>query len=75
MSQTILQPPPLYPFSHQLPDHRRILVFPVYTIIIGEDYFVIPSREFGIVTDSCLQCVFQSLVNSDFLESIILFSN
>ncbi len=40
--------------------HRKILVFPVCVIIIGEDSFVITSQQFGI--DCCLQCSFQGLV-------------
>ncbi len=41
-------------------------MFPVCVINICEDSFVITSREFGI--DYYLQCVFQSLVHSFFLE-------
>jgi hypothetical protein len=61
----INQTPPLHPVSYQPPTHRRLLVFPVFVFIIGEDSFVITSRPFGI--HSCLQCVFQCHVNSDFL--------
>ncbi len=45
----------------------------VRAFIIGEDSFVITSRQFGI--HSCLQCAFQRLVHSVFLESIMLFSS
>jgi hypothetical protein len=50
-----------------------LLPFPVCAFIIGEDSFVITSRLFGI--HSCLQCAFQRLVHSSFLESIMLFSS
>jgi hypothetical protein len=75
LSQSVWQPTPRCPFfSYQPPSHRRLLVFPVCTIIIGEDSFVITSRQLGI--DSCLQqCVLRSFVHSPFLESIMLFSN
>ena len=59
--------------SYQPPAHRRLLAFPAFSIIIGEDSFVITSRQFGI--DSCLQCAFQPLVHGPFLESIMLFSS
>ncbi len=72
LSQPIWQPPPLHPVSYQPPTHRRLLAFPVFVFIIGEGSFVI-SRQFGI--HSCLQCAFQRLVHSAFLESIILFSS
>ena len=52
--------------------HLRLLVCPLCVIIIGEDSFVITSLQFGI--DCCLQCAFQGLVPSFFLESIMLFS-
>jgi hypothetical protein len=65
--------PPLQPVSYQRPTHRRLLPFPIRVFIIGEDSFVITSRQFGI--HSCLQCDFQSLVHSAFLESIMLFSS
>ena len=73
LSQPIWQPPPLHPVSYQPPTHRRLLPFPVRAFIIGEDSFVITSRQFGI--HSCLQCAFQRLVHSAFLESIMLFSS
>ncbi len=47
-------------------------MFPVCVIIIGEDSFDITTWKFGI--DWCLQCDFQGLVHSFFLENIILFS-
>ena len=72
LSQSIWQPPPLHPFSYKPPDHRRVLAFPECTII-GEDSFVITSRQFGV--GSCLQCAFQRLVHGPFLESIMLFSS
>ncbi len=53
--------------------HCRLLVFPVCVIIIGEDSFVITSRQRRI--DWCLQCVFQGLVHGPFLENIMLFSS
>ncbi len=67
------QPPPLNPVSYQPPTHRRNLPFPVRDFIIGEDSFVITSRQYGI--HSCLQCAFQRLVHSAFLESIMMFSS
>ncbi len=73
LSQPIWQPPPLHPVSYQPPTHRRLLPFPVRAFIIGEDSFVITSRQFGI--HSCLQCAFQRLVHSAFLEIIMLFSS
>ncbi len=72
LNQPIWQPPPLYPVSYQPPTNRRLLAFPVCDFII-ESSFVITVRQFGI--HSCLQCVFQRLVHSSVLESIILFSN
>ena len=65
--------PPLHPVSYQRPTHRSLLPFPVRVFIIGEDSFVITSRQFGI--HSCLQCAFQLLVHSAFLESIMLLSS
>ncbi len=65
------QPPPRHPVSYQPPTNRRILVFPVWIFIIGEDSFVFTSRQFGI--HSCLQCVFHRLVHGPFLEIIMLF--
>lgn len=62
----------VYSQIKQTPTHRRLLAFPVCPFIIGEDSFVITSRQFGI--HSFLQSVFQCLVHSDFLESIMLFS-
>jgi hypothetical protein len=61
-TQSIWQPPPPHPFSCQLPVHRRVLPFPVNTIIteVCEESFDITSRQFGI--DSCLQYAFQRLV-------------
>ncbi len=73
LSWPIWQPPPLYPFSYQPPTHRRLLPFPVCVFIIGEDSFVMTSRQFGI--HSWLQCVFQRLAHGIFLEIIMLFSN
>ncbi len=73
LGQPIWQPPTLHPVSYQPPTHRRILAFPVFVFINGEDSFVITSQQFGI--HSCLQCTFRRLVNSDFFESIILFSS
>ena len=37
-----------FPVSYQPPTHRRLLPFPVRVFIIGEDSFVITSRQFGI---------------------------
>ncbi len=48
-------------------------MFPVCPFIIGEDSFVITSRQFGI--HSCLQCVFHRLLHSVCLEIIMLFSS
>ena len=73
LSQTIWQPPPLHPFSYQPPTHRRLIVFPVCVIIIGEDSFVITIRQFGI--HSSLQCDFQRLDHGPCLEIIMLFSS
>ncbi len=53
--------------------HCRLLTFPVCVIIIGEDSLVITSRQHRI--DWFLQCVFQGLVHSTFLGSIMLFSS
>jgi hypothetical protein len=60
LSQPIWQPPPLHHVSYQRPTHRRLLAFPVCAFIIGEDSFVITSRQFGI--HACLQCAFQRLL-------------
>jgi hypothetical protein len=68
----IISDPSSTPFLLPSSYHRRQLAFPVCVIIIGEDSFVITSRQFGI--DCCLQCFFQGLVPSFFLESIMLFS-
>jgi hypothetical protein len=73
LSQSIWQPPPLYPVSYQPPTHRRLLPFPVCVFIIREDSFVMTSRQFGI--HSCRQFVSQRLVHGPFLEIIILFSS
>ncbi len=73
LSQSTWQPSPLHPVSFQPPTHRRLLPFPVCTFVIGEDSFVITSRQFGI--HSWLQCDFQRLVHGPFLEIIILFSS
>ncbi len=72
LTHPIWQPPPLHPVSYQPTTHRRILPFPVRVFIIGEDSIVITSRQFD--THSWLQCDFQCLAHSVFLESIMLFS-
>ena len=74
LSKSISQPPPPESGPCLLPTswHRRVLSFPVCVIIIGEDSFVITCHQHGI--DWYLQCVFQGLVYSFFLEIILLFS-
>ncbi len=61
------------PFLLPTSYHCRLLTFPVCVIIIGEDSFVITSRQHRI--DWFLQCVFQGLVHGFNLESIMLFSS
>jgi hypothetical protein len=50
LSKSISQPAPSSPSSYQPPEswHCRLLVFPVCVIIIGEDSFVITSRQHRI---------------------------
>ncbi len=50
LSQSIWQPPLRHPVSYQPPTHRRSLVFPVCVFIIGEDFFVITSRQFFLLS-------------------------
>ncbi len=73
LTHPIWQLPLLHPVSYQPPTHRRLLSFPVCVFIIGEDSFVMTSRQFGI--HSWLQCDFHRLVRGIFLEIIMLFSS
>ena len=72
LSKTMWQPPPPHPFCYQAPATVGYLRSCMCHHHLREDSFVITSRQFGI--DWCLQCAFQGLVPSFFLESIMLFS-
>ena len=59
--------PPQHPFSYQDPTTVGYYCFLYVSSFIGEDSFVITSRQFGI--DYCLQCAFQGLVPSFCLDT------
>ncbi len=72
LSQSIWQPPPLYPVSYQPPTHRSYLCF---LYVSHHRWRLLCHHKSTIGIHSYLQCDFQSLVHSDFLEIIILSSS